>query len=88
MVFYWLLVLAAFVLGLVVGRFWVTPIGVVAWLVFVAVRAHSGHNTMMLEPGLLYWLIFITSLFVLGGTVVGVLVRWVVRRMTAPQHAN
>jgi hypothetical protein len=80
----WLLLPAAFVLGLVVGRIWLAPVAVVGWLVYAI--GHQDGGT--LEPRIVQWLMFVSTAFVLVGSASGVLVRVVVRKMTTQRSSE
>jgi hypothetical protein len=81
----WLLLPAAFVLGLVVGQLWLTPVAVVDWILFIRFGDHG--TGPRLEPGIAHLLMVVSTAFVFAGSAAGVAVREVIRRKTSPEKA-
>lgn len=82
MVEFHILVALAFVLAFAVGRFFIVPVGVVAWLVYAYLDIRLHPNRPRLEPGIEDWLWFITTVFIALATSAGFVLRVGVRRYT------
>jgi hypothetical protein len=78
--------LIAFSSGLIVGRLWAPPLAVAAWVVFITLHDES-RGVGNLEPGIVHWLMLITSLSAFGAAAAGVLIRVVLRRVAAPPRS-
>jgi len=75
---YWAAVVAAFFVGLAVGRWWSTIVVVTVWLVIGVAPG------VRLEGRLAAWVIVATTIIVAGATVAGVASRRLFGRLRQP----